>query len=225
MRKWTYLLPALLGCFGIVFLLYDNHLSGWGKTFSGSRAEAVQDIPDQAIRLRILANSDHPEDQWLKRKVRDEIIEEIGSWADKPRTLEEARTMVRAHLPRFEKIVQQTMNRYGYDDTFHIDYGTVPFPTKLYGTKVYPAGNYEALRITIGRGEGENWWCVLFPPLCFIDMSNGDAVTREDSSFSTSVASTQTAYASLEKEKKEESRQKMEVRFLLLDKAKQWLAD
>ncbi len=225
MRKWTYLLFCLLGLAGIVLFLFSNSMNGWSKILSGTKANAsVQEvIPDQAIRLRILANSDHPEDQWIKRKVRDEIIGEIGNWADKPRTMEEARKMVKEHLPRFEKIVQKTLNRYGYNYSFRLDFGMVPFPTKLYGSKIYPAGDYEALRITIGRGEGENWWCVLFPPLCFIDMSNGDAVSKENPSLSSSVASTQTAYASLEKDKKEEPKKKMEVRFLLLEKARQWM--
>ncbi|MBA4602944.1 stage II sporulation protein R [Thermoactinomyces mirandus] len=227
MRKWTYLFFGLLGLSGVVFFLYSLDLNGWTKTLSGSDTDvSVQkEIPDQAIRLRILANSDRPEDQLLKRKVRDEIIGEISTWAYKPHNLEEAREIVKENLPRFEKIVGQTLSQHGYDGPFRIDYGVVPFPTKLYGTRVYPAGDYEALRITIGRGEGENWWCVLFPPLCFIDMSNGDAVSKENTSFSTSVASTQTAYASMDKEKKEEPSQKMEVRFLLLEKAKEWIGD
>lgn len=226
MSKWTYILSGLLGLAGVVFFLCNDNPNGW-RTLSGSQADgSVQkDIPDQAIRLRILANSDRPEDQWLKQKVRDEVIGEISTWADKPRTMAEARKMVKQNMPHFEKIVQQTINRYGYNHSFHVDFGMVPFPTKLYGTQVYPAGDYEALRITIGSGEGENWWCVLFPPLCFIDMSNGDAVNRENASFSSSVASTQTAYASLAKEKKEEPKQKMEIRFLLLEKAKQWIRD
>lgn len=227
MSKWTYILFGLLGLSGVIFFLCSDNLSSWSKTLSGSQADASvqKGIPAQAIRLRILANSDRPEDQWLKRKVRDEVIGEISTWADKPRTMAEARKMVKQNLPHFEKIVQQTINRYGYNHSFRVDFGMVPFPTKLYGTQVYPAGDYEALRITIGSGEGENWWCVLFPPLCFIDMSNGDAVHKENPSFSSSVASTQTAYASMEKEKREEPKQKMEVRFLLLEKAKQWIGD
>ena len=100
----------------------------------------------------------------------------------------------------------------------------VAFPTKLYGDQIYPAGDYEALRIQIGSGEGENWWCVLFPPLCFVDMSNGDAVEAKSThSFSTSMTSTQAAYASESKEQREEQEKKMEVRFFLLDQAKKWL--
>ena len=68
------------------------------------------------------------------------------------------------------------MKQKGYPYAVHTDVGQVPFPTKLYGNTVYPAGNYEALRIVIGSGLGQNWWCVLFPPLCFVDIASGDAI-------------------------------------------------
>ena len=97
-----------------------------------------------------------------------------------------------------------------------VDFGQVPFPTKLYGNQVYPAGNYEALRITIGKGEGENWWCVLFPPLCFIDMSNGDAI-QDESVQSASLAPHKQPPA------KNNSKKTVEVRFFLLEKGREVL--
>ncbi|AUS10228.1 stage II sporulation protein R [Laceyella sacchari] len=166
-------------------------------------------IPEQAIRLRILANSDQLRDQWLKRKVRDELVKEIETWAEQPGDIGEARQLIRSRLPRFQALAERTVAQHGFDYPVKVDFGRVPFPTKLYGEKVYPAGNYEALRVTIGRGEGENWWCVLFPPLCFIDMSNGDAVEPPPESLSASLEPTQPA------QPKEE---KIQVRFFLLDK-------
>ncbi len=173
-------------------------------------------IPDQAIRLRILANSDRSEDQWLKRQVRDEIIKEMETWVRQPRTIEEARQAIKQHLPRFEQIAEKTVERHGFSYPVKVDYGRVPFPTKLYGDRVYPAGNYEALRVTLGEGKGGNWWCVLFPPLCFVDMSNGDAVPKEDNkTLSASIASSEQIYAAqIKKEKKD----RVEVRFLILEK-------
>jgi stage II sporulation protein R len=180
-----------------------------------------QEIPQEAIRLRILANSDQMQDQWLKQKVRDEIIGEIRGWAIKPKNIAEARQAVKQRFSSFQKIAEETLHRYGYTYPVRVDFGQVPFPTKLYGTKVYPAGDYEALRITLGKGEGGNWWCVLFPPLCFIDMSNGDALpdpTSEQSHLSTSmVPSNQVFAAPAPSQKQEEVQKPVEVRFLFLD--------
>lgn len=133
-------------------------------------------IPQESIRLRIIANSDSLQDQWLKREVRDAIVARMNEWVTEIRSYEEARQVVAARLPELQQLVDQTIRERGFSYPAEVDFGRVPFPTKLYGTYVYPAGDYEALRVRIGEAKGQNWWCVLFPPLCFIDMSNGDAV-------------------------------------------------
>jgi stage II sporulation protein R len=185
------------------------------------------EIPKQAIRLRILAHSDRPEEQWIKRKVRDEIVREIGSWKRKPKTIEEARKTIRERLPKFQALAEQTLKKYGFSHPVLVRFGKVPFPTKLYGERLYPAGEYEALLIQIGDGKGENWWCVLFPPLCFIDMENGDAVdpNRRSGTF----ASIAPAEELLKTEKRWEDRElrknPLEVRFLLWDKLKEWFGE
>ncbi|MDD9271985.1 stage II sporulation protein R [Paenibacillus sp. GCM10023248] len=133
-------------------------------------------IPEESIRLRILANSDSAQDQALKREIRDAIIARMQEWVVGPQSLEEARAVVTAHLPEFDALVGQMIEERGYRYTHTVELGQVPFPTKMYGNQVYPAGDYEALRVTIGSGEGQNWWCVLFPPLCFVDSVSGEAV-------------------------------------------------
>ena len=133
-------------------------------------------IPQESIRLRIIANSDSFQDQWLKREVRDALIAQMNVWAKEVGSYEEARQVVAANLPKLQKVVDNTLRERGFSYQTVVDFGQVPFPTKLYGSYVYPAGEYEALRVQIGEAKGQNWWCVLFPPLCFIDMSNGDAV-------------------------------------------------
>lgn len=148
-------------------------------TWEHNRAQAaVVDavIPQESIRLRILANSDSPEDQALKRHVRDAIVEEMNGWVLDPENLEEARALIRTKLPELSMVVEREIARYGYDYTQQVELGVVPFPAKMYGNKVYPAGDYEALRVTIGQGAGQNWWCVLFPALCFVDTEKGEAV-------------------------------------------------
>lgn len=181
----------------------------------GAQRAEKEEIPAEAIRLRILANSDTDRDQRLKQQVRDEIIKEIGSWAQKPASLEEARKLVRSRLPRLEGIAKQTVYEGGFPYPVKVKYGEVPFPTKLYGDRVYPAGEYEALLITIGEGKGDNWWCVLFPPLCFVDMSNGDAMEEPDSAVAAGQA--MAAPTQMEKVKVPREPQKAEVRFFLLD--------
>lgn len=133
-------------------------------------------IPEESIRLRILANSDSAQDQALKREVRDAIIARMQEWVIGPQTLDEARVVVKAHLSEFDVLVGQIIEARGYSYSHTVELGKVPFPTKMYGNEVYPAGDYEALRVIIGTGEGQNWWCVLFPPLCFVDSLSGEAV-------------------------------------------------
>ncbi|MGZ4112260.1 MAG: stage II sporulation protein R, partial [Tumebacillaceae bacterium] len=127
---------------------------------------------------RIIANSDDPADQKLKRDVRDQIIAAVAVQVRGTQNADEARAKIRAAVPEMNTIAEKVIKEKGYSYPVKTDFGMVPFPTKLYGDQVYPAGNYEALRIQIGKAAGQNWWCVLFPPLCFVDMANGDAVAQ-----------------------------------------------
>jgi stage II sporulation protein R len=133
-------------------------------------------IPQEAIRLRILANSDLEKDQNVKRLVRDEVNKEITEWVGSLTSQEEAKNIIKAGLPELQKIAEDVVAAEGLNQTVEIDFGKVQFPTKLYGQYLYPAGEYEAVLITLGKGEGANWWCVLYPPLCFLDFSTGNAV-------------------------------------------------
>ena len=129
-------------------------------------------IPKEAVRLRILANSDSDKDQALKRKVRDEVKAQIDGWVADLTSFEEARKVIQSHIPEIEKTVENTLKREGSKESFQVKFSkNVKFPTKVYGNFIYPAGEYEAVLITIGEGEGANWWCVLFPPMCFLDFS------------------------------------------------------
>ncbi len=135
-------------------------------------------IPNDAIRLRILANSDSKSDQALKRLVRDEVNKSITLWVADLTSKEEARKVLSAKLPEIQKIAETTVNKQNSKQEVQVEFGKVDFPTKLYGQFLYPAGQYEAILITLGEGTGANWWCVLFPPLCFLDFSNGVAVSE-----------------------------------------------
>ncbi|SFS34863.1 stage II sporulation protein R [Marininema halotolerans] len=218
----------ILSLGGVFFLLV-----GQGEGFlSGEEAvtvsaEGKQSIPKQAIRLRILANSDRTQDQWLKRQVRDAILKEMGTWAQKPNTIEEARRMVRTHLPILQQIAKNTVDKHGYSYPVKMDFGKVPFPTKLYGDQIYPAGKYEALLVTIGEGKGDNWWCVLFPPLCFVDMSNGDAVPKDEKGGATTqaLASNQALAAPMQEvASSDQNKNTLEVRLFFLDSLEEFFS-
>ncbi len=133
-------------------------------------------IPNEAIRLRILANSDLEVDQELKREVRDEVNAAITEWVAELTSVEAARDLIQSRLPEIKVIAEEVLEKNGSNQSVKTDFGKVEFPTKLYGEFLYPAGEYEAVLITLGEGEGANWWCVLFPPLCFLDFSNSVAV-------------------------------------------------
>lgn len=136
-------------------------------------------IPNEAIRLRILANSDHEKDQVIKRQVRDAINAEITKWVSDLTSVEDARGLIQSRLPEIQRIAEKILIDNEVSQTVKAEYGTkVDFPTKLYGEFLYPAGEYEAILVTLGEGQGANWWCVLFPPLCFLDFSNGVAVSE-----------------------------------------------
>ncbi|WP_192894771.1 stage II sporulation protein R [Neobacillus notoginsengisoli] len=144
------------------------------QTKAAGKEEIV--IPGEAIRLRILANSDRQGDQELKRMVRDAVNERITEWVSELTNLDEARMVIQSHLPEIEAEARKVLQENGSSQQAKAEFGKVQFPTKLYGEYLYPAGEYEAILITLGEGKGANWWCVLFPPLCFLDFSSGTAV-------------------------------------------------
>lgn len=121
------------------------------------------------IRLHILANSDSKEDQALKYQVRDEIVKLMQEEFKGTQSLEESRARLLQAMPGLEKRAREYVAREGYNYEVRAVHGNFVFPTKYYGSFALPAGEYEALRIIIGEGKGANWWCVLFPPLCFVD--------------------------------------------------------
>jgi stage II sporulation protein R len=164
---WSYLLVL---SFATILNLYMP------KTEAAEKESIV--IPGEAIRLRILANSDFEKDQAIKRKVRDAVNAQITLWVQDLTSMEKAREVLNAKLPEIQTIAEKVVLEQGSDQSVKVEFGEVQFPTKLYGQYLYPAGKYQAILITLGKGEGANWWCVLYPPLCFLDFSNGVAVSE-----------------------------------------------
>ncbi len=120
-------------------------------------------IPNNAIRFRIIANSNSIEDQEKKIKIREEIEPVFASILEKSNSKEETKKLIEKNMNKFENILNS------FNVEYTINYGNNYFPEKEYKGVMYPEGNYESLVITLGSGLGENWWCVLFPPLCLLE--------------------------------------------------------
>ena len=136
-------------------------------------------IADSVFRLHVIANSDSAEDQNLKYLVRDALIDYMNSVSKNSNSKDEAISIAYQHKSDFYKIAKKVINDNGYDYNVNISIGNFAFPTKNYGDISLPAGYYDALKVEIGNASGQNWWCVMFPPLCFVDISTG--IVPEDS--------------------------------------------
>lgn len=145
-----------------VFICAQNYVSA----VSNNLSEAV-------FRLHVLANSDSAEDQALKLKVRDSLLNYMNDICSNCTTKEEAISLANENKKNFQQIAEQTISENGYNYPVKINIDNFYFPTKNYGDITLPAGFYDALRVEIGEAKGKNWWCVMFPSLCFIDVSSG----------------------------------------------------
>ncbi len=131
------------------------------------------ELSNSVFRLHILANSDSDEDQSLKLKVRDSLLSYMNDICANCSTKREAIEVASNHIDEFKNIAKKTISDNGYDYDVNIKIGNFYFPTKYYGNISLPSSYYDALRVEIGNAEGQNWWCVMFPSLCFIDVSSG----------------------------------------------------
>ncbi|WP_239615784.1 stage II sporulation protein R [Cohnella mopanensis] len=146
---------------GFIFLIGISTLIGRNASASTDKL-----IPEDAIRIRIIANSDGKSDQSLKNNVRDDVAAYIQTWGGMPDTYDEAYRLIQKRLPKIQKRVDALLLEAGVPYGAKVELAKVPFPEKVFDGEKYAAGDYEALRITLGQGSGKNWWCVLFPPLC-----------------------------------------------------------
>ena len=125
-------------------------------------------IPSNAIRFRVIANSDSVEDQIKKAEIKETVEKEVYKLIEGVNNTQEVRSIIENNLDTIKEIVDE------YRVPYTINYGNNYFPAKTYKGVIYPSGNYESLVITLGKGVGKNFWCVLFPPLCLIENSNED---------------------------------------------------
>ncbi len=124
-------------------------------------------IATKILRFHVLANSDSEEDQMVKEKVRDAVGNYLQPLLEESKGLEETKQIVNDNMDSVIKVAKETLEQYGFDYEVTALVTNTNFPEKRYGSYVFPEGDYEALQIVIGEGEGQNWWCVLYPNMCF----------------------------------------------------------
>lgn len=166
----NFLKKSNLSKFFIIFLL----LAIFILLSANSYVNAVSsNIADGVFRLHVIANSDSVEDQNLKYKVRDALLDYMNSICSDVSSKEDAMNIASEHLKDFKAIAENVIYENNYTYPVSVEIGKYDFPTKNYGDVSIPAGIYDALRVKIGKASGKNWWCVMFPPLCFVDVSSG----------------------------------------------------
>lgn len=147
-------------------------------------------LEEGLLRLHVVANSDAPEDQAVKLRVKDAVVSMLEETMEAMPTVEEAKAYLETHLPQIEETANRVLKELGSGLEAVVTFARERFPTREYDTFRLPAGVYQALRITIGAGEGHNWWCVLFPSLCVPASTQGFTAAAEASGMSQTLAGT-----------------------------------
>lgn len=171
--KLTYILVSIL----ILIIL----TAVTGKSYFSASAGEDEGIKnsdsysDKLLRFHVIANSDSPKDQEIKIEVMEEVLKSIKPQLEEINTIEETKELLRCRLVDIERIAEHKVREKGMEYDVKASLGSFVFPVKTYGLITLPAGQYQALRIEIGEAKGSNWWCILFPPLCFVDITQGIA--------------------------------------------------
>lgn len=148
---------------------------------SSEKTEKVT-IPKEAIRFRVIANSNNEEDQKIKKEITNKLNKEFYK-LNQVSNISDAKEQIELHIPLVRSIVEETLEKNKLVKKYDVNYGLNYFPEKEYNGVIYPEGEYESLVVTIGDGLGENFWCVLFPPLCLLEAKETDTTDIEYTSF------------------------------------------
>ncbi len=173
-----------------------------------------EEIYDTVVRLHVLANSDSEADQALKLRVRDAVLAVTGPLVEGCTSQAEAMTVLEAHIPEIEAAARGVIEAEGREDAVAVLLGEESYPTRVYESCAFPAGTYVSLRVTIGEAAGQNWWCVLFPPLC---LSSATAEGEAEDAF-VQVGLSKDQYGIIT----ETGKTKYKVRFKILEVVQGW---
>lgn len=151
----------------VLFVLVSTFLFGVNHTQQKNADPLQPQIARKILRFHILANSDSREDQKVKKKVRDEVGQMLEPKLAEAKSLSDTERIVEENMDAIVETAEQTLAENGFSYGAAARLAKVDFPVKTYGDYTFPAGKYEALQVTLGKGEGHNWWCVLYPNMCF----------------------------------------------------------
>lgn len=174
-QRWKTLMKKVAFVTAVISVCVLMHF--YGKEMD--KQEMQKDIADQVIRLHVVANSDSQDDQELKLEVKEEILDLLREELRGDTSVIMAQQTLRDHLREIEEMADRYIKERGYDYEVNAELGTCYFPVKEYGDMIFPAGEYKALKVNIGKSEGKNWWCVMYPTLCLVDSTY--QVVPEDS--------------------------------------------
>ena len=162
-KKWI----AIAGLFVVTFVL----MFFYARQMRQNRMQ--KDIAKEILRLHVVANSDSKKDQALKMEVKEAVVTYLRGVMQDAESVDEARIQIQKRLPEIEAVAKEKMQQKGYSYDADATLSSCYFPVKTYGDMIFPAGEYEALKVNLGKSAGKNWWCVVFPSLCL------SAVTEE----------------------------------------------
>lgn len=181
------------------------------------------EVKDSLIRFHVIANSDNEEDQNLKLKVKNRVIDYLYPYLNASESLDESRQIIKDKMEDVKKLAEEVIKENNYNYNVQVELSRENFPDKSYGNITLPQGNYEAFRIIIGDGEGRNWWCVMFPPLCFVDESKAEVEydeteekinsKRNNSNLDLGISSDKNKSDKLENIDKESNKNDIQIKF------------
>lgn len=172
-KKRKYEIFAIACILGMVMYIAGNKWSSQAQA-----ADYQKHMAQEILRFHVIANSDSEEDQTLKMKVKEGVVSYVSTLTQVGDDLESTKYIISLYMEEIKKEAQRIIEQEGYSYEVEVELTESYFPVKSYGEAVFPAGVYQALKIEIGEAEGKNWWCVLYPNLCFVDSAYG--VLEED---------------------------------------------
>lgn len=213
-HKKRILLNCGLYLFILLLILGINIINDYKEVIASAK-DIQEGIASDIIRFHVIANSDTKEDQELKIKVKDAVVMYMKEVLKNVKSQEDARRLIINNSIVIQRLSSNVIKQNGYEYKTVVSLEDVYFPAKVYGDMTFPPGYYEALRIQIGKAKGKNWWCVMFPPLCFVDATYN--IVPERSQDTLKYLLTEQEYDSLLRDKKT----KVKVKFKLLESLKQ----
>lgn len=175
-----------------------------------NNSQLQEGIAKEIIRLHVIANSDSDEDQQLKYQVKDALVQALKPYLNEAHDIEEAQDILKHKLPLIQEISSHVIEENGYKYMVTASLSPSYFPTRVYGGYTFPPGSYEALQVKIGDAQGKNWWCVMFPPLCFVDETY--SIVDKDSEEKLKYLLSEEEFEELKNDKT-----KIKVKFKILD--------